>query len=174
MVSSNIEVEGLGQLQKDLSGIKDKLTKKELQAILRPGIKVMQRAIKQRVPVRKGALKRAIRVKAGKGRANAPYASMWTTLGKTYMWKGKKEKPFYAIMVHNGVLAYGTKNNKRKKRVNYNHKRFDGFSKLQIALDKESRASGYRVKPNPFVAEAFDENVQRVADMILTNIADRL
>lgn len=159
MVSSNIEVEGLGQLQKDLSGIKDKLTKKELQAILRPGIKVMQRAIKQRVPVRKGALKRAIRVKAGKGRANAPYASMWTTLGKTYMWKGKKEKPFYAIMVHNGVVAYGTARNKRQ-----------GSHRKRA----QNSSGGYRIKPNPFVAEAFDENVQSVADMILTNIADRL
>lgn len=159
MVSSNIEVEGLGQLQKDLSGIRDKLTKKELQAILKPGIKIMQQAIKQRVPVRKGALKRAIRVKAGKGRANAPYASMWTTLGKTYMWKGKKEKPFYAIMVHNGVVAYGSGRNKRT-----------GAHRART----QAPSRGYRIKPNPFVAEAFDQNVQRVANMILEDIANSL
>lgn len=159
MVSSNIEVEGLGQLQKDLSGIKDKLTKKELQAILRPGIKVMQRAIKQRAPVRTGALKRAIRVKAGKGRANAPYASMWTAFGKTVKNReGKMVPPYYGYFLENGTVI-GQKNRPHRR------------STIEQRLARGGRMG---IQPRPFVWPAFEATYQQVADVILDNIEKSL
>ena len=75
-MESSIEVQNLGELQRDLTALAAKLTKRELVSILRPGAKVMQKAIKQRTPVRKGLLKRAVKVKVGLMRISSSSSSV--------------------------------------------------------------------------------------------------
>lgn len=159
-MESRIEVEGLGTLQKSLKAIEGKLTKKALAKVLKPGAKVLQRAVKSLAPKRTGLLQRAIRTKEGKGRSNAPYASVWVTFGKVNTSKIKgltnkqqKGRAYYAFMVHNGTVVGG-----------------DGKRIRSVA-----RAQGtQRIKPNPFVYDAFEANVRAVADKILNDISSSL
>lgn len=158
MESSRIEIVGIGALNKDLSGIQGKLTKKGLAPLLRPGIKVMQGAIRQGAPVRTGTLKRAIRIRLAKGPNDAPRATMMTYLAKNYRHKGRRAKPFYWIFIEHGVENYGSQRNKRRGA----HRK------------RTRRVDRWRIKPNPFVAQAFEANAQVVTDTILEKIANSL
>lgn len=165
-MESKIEVEGLGSLQKDLKGIADKLTKKDLARALKSGARTFERAVKNLAPKRTGLLRRAIRTKVGKGKNNAPYASVWVTFGKVNTSKIKglsqkqqKGKAYYAIMVHNGTV------------VGVNGKRLRS-KESERATTRTKGAQ--RIKPHPFVYDAFEANVQAVADKILNDIASQL
>lgn len=162
-MEADIKVENLGSLQRDLSSLAGKLTKKGLVPILRPGAKVMQMAIKQRTPKRTGMLKRAVKVKVGKGKATAPYATLMTYFKGGKKPEGKKKGPkTYGWFVHNGVANFGTKRNLRKG------------AHSEANREKALARGGYRIKPNPFVYEAFEANVQRVATAILNKIEANL
>lgn len=164
VMESSIEVQNLGELKRDLTALADKMTKRELVPILRPGAKVMQKAIKQRTPVRKGLLKRAVKVKVGKGKATAPYATLMTYFkGLTPFQQGKKKGPeTYGWFIHNGVANFGTKRNLRKG------------AHSEANREKALARGGYRIKPNPFVYEAFEANAQKVANEILNKIESSL
>lgn len=152
-MESKIEIENLGALEKQLKGISGKFTKAELVPVLKPGARTLQRAIKALAPKRTGLLKQAIRVKVGKGKASNPYATVWTTFGKVNT-KKLEGKAYYAYMVHNGTIV--GKNGKRIRA-------------------KWAKAAGtQRIKPNPFVYDAFEANVQLVADTILREIESKL
>jgi hypothetical protein len=162
-MEADIEVENLGSLQRDLSALAGKLTKKGLVPILRPGAKVMQNAIKQRTPKRTGMLKRAVKVKVGKGKSTAPYATLMTYFKGSRKPEGKKKGPkTYGWFVHNGVANFGTKRNLRKG------------AHSEANREKALARGGYRIKPEPFVYEAFEANVQRVATAILNKIEANL
>lgn len=163
-MESSIEVQNLGELKRDLTALADKMTKRELVPILRPGAKVMQKAIKQRTPVRKGLLKRAVKVKVGKGKATAPYATLMTYFkGLTPFQQGKKKGPeTYGWFIHNGVANFGTKRNRRKG------------AHSEANREKALARGGYRIKPNPFVYEAFEANAQKAANEILNKIESSL
>lgn len=160
-MKSKIEVEGLGTLQKDLKGIADKLTKKDLAKALKPGARVFQRAVKNLAPKRTGLLRRTIRTKGGKGKSNSPYASVWVTFGKVNTSKIKgltkkqqKRRAYYAIMVHNGTVV--------------------GANGKRIRSEGAKAQGTQRIKPHPFVYDAFEAHVQAVADKILNDIASQL
>lgn len=149
-----VEVQNLGSLERDLSALAGKLTKKDLLPIIRPGARTFSRAVKQRAPKRTGYLRSSIKVKAGKGKATQPYATVLTTFGN----KKSKKFGFYGFFIHNGVVQYATKRNKREG---------------AHSVDNRERAAarhGWRIKPEPFVYEAFETNVQQVADAILNKI----
>jgi hypothetical protein len=89
---------------------------------------------------------------------------MWVTFGKVNTSKMKakltakqqKGKAYYAYMVHNGTVVGA---NRRRIRSN----------------SPSAKAQGVqRIKPNPFVYDAFEANVQAVADKILNDIMDKL
>jgi HK97 gp10 family phage protein len=154
---SSIEVENIAELKRDLSGIQEKLTKKDLVKVMRPGATVMRKAAQQRTPVRTGILRKAWRIKVGRGSAKAPQATLTTDLAKNYRTrKGKMSKPYYAWFVHNGTVVTPGKRKHRKR------------------VDNDSQSRRQKIRPNPFVAEAFDANVDRVANMILDNINNML
>lgn len=157
-MEADVKVENLGSLQKDLSALAGKLTKKDLLPILRPGARTLSHAVKQRTPRRTGYLRSSIKVKAGKGKATQPYATVLTTFGN----KKSKKFGFYGFFIHNGVVQYATKRNKRK----------GAHSEANRARAME--ANGWRIKPEPFVYEAFEANVQRVATAILNKIEANL
>lgn len=162
-MESSIEVQNLGELKRDLTALAAKLTKRELVPILRPGAKVMQKAIKQRTPVRKGLLKRAVKVKVGKGKATAPYATLMTYFKGSKKPKGKKKGPeTYGWFIHNGVANFGTKHNLRKG------------AHSEANREKALARGGYRIQPEPFVYEAFEVNAQKVANEILNKIESSL
>lgn len=161
------EVIGLGALNKDLSALAEKMHKKALEPLLKPGAKQMQQAVKQRTPLRTGSLCSAVKVKAGKGKATEPYANMLTHIGKI----GKKFErsgrwgsgiASYGFFIHNGVVQYSTKRNKRKG------------AHSAANRDKALARHGWRIKPEPFVYEAFEANVEQVATSILNRIDDSL
>lgn len=160
-MESKVEIQGLGALRKDLKGIEDKLTKRELTKALKPGARIFQQAVKNLAPKRTGLLRRAIRTKGGKGKSNSPYASVWVTFGKVNTSKMKsltakqqKGYAYYAYMVHNGTV------------VGANGKRI---------RSKGVKAQGtQRIKPHPFVYDAFEAHAQAVADKILNDITSQL
>lgn len=153
-MEADIKVENLGSLQRDLSALAGKLTKKDLLPILRPGARTFSRAVKQRAPKRTGYLRSSIKVKAGKGKATQPYATVLTTFGN----KKSKKFGFYGFFIHNGVVQYATKRNRRN----------GAHSEANRA--RAMAANGWRIKPEPFVYEAFETNVQQVANAILNKI----
>lgn len=153
-MDTKIEVQNLGKLERDLSALAGKLTKKDLLPILRPGARTFSRAVKQRAPKRTGYLRSSIKVKAGKGKATQPYATVLTTFGD----KKSKKFGFYGFFIHNGVAQYATKRNRRKG------------AHSQANRARAMEANGWRIKPEPFVYEAFDANVQQVANAILDKI----
>lgn len=159
-MEANIKVENLGSLQRDLSALAGKLTKKELAPILKPGAKEFQREVKRRAPKRTGALKSAVKVKVGKGRASAPYANLLTVFGKVgKRFKGNNarwgDSAGYGYFVHNGTIVDG-----KGRRIRNKQRRIEFGCQ--------------RIKPNPFVYEAFEANVQRVATAILDKIEANL
>lgn len=148
---SDIEVFGIDKLEKDLSSIADKMTKKELAKLIRPGAVIFQKEIKAQAPRRTGTLQRAVRVRVGRGKANDPAATVETYLAKIYVApkSGKLVKPYYAWFVHNGTVT------SKDKRV---HR-------------KGASVGAERIKPNPFIARAFDAKVNEAARLILDKIA---
>lgn len=164
-MESDFEVLNVGQLVKDLKGIEDKLTKKKLVEIIRPGAKQLQQEVKSQAPKRTGTLRSAIRIKVGRGKTNAPSATIQTYLAKTYQTKkGKKVKPYYAWFVHQGTVAHHGKRKHRKPRL------YSGLEELAYLRQRMTEGS-VRIKPNPFVARAFDAKVDEVAATILNRIA---
>lgn len=162
-MQTDIHVENVGELQRDLSKLAEKLNKKDLVPILRPGAKVFQKAIKQRAPKRTGMLKRAVKVKVGKGKATAPYATLNTYFKNPVKPAGKKKGPqTYAYFIHNGVVQYGTSRNRRVG------------AHSEANRVKGLRQGGWRIKPEPFVYDAFEANVGQVADTILSKIESML
>jgi hypothetical protein len=158
-MEADIKVENLGSLQRDLSVLASKLTKQELAPILKPGAKEFQREVKRRAPKRSGALKSAIKVKVGKGKATAPYANLLTVFGKVgKRFKGNNarwgDSAGYGYFVHNGTIV--------------------GADGKRIRLKSYKAKGRQRIKPNPFVYEAFEANVQRVATAILNKIEANL
>lgn len=139
-----LEVENIGNLQRDLSAIYGKLNKRDLAKLMKPGANVFRKAVRSRAPVRKGALRSAIRVRTARGKKDAPGAAVDVYFAKTYTSKkGVKGKPYYALFVHNGTPE---------------------------RFRKKSKSSTGKMRPNPFVYDAFEAEVQRVADMVLDNI----
>lgn len=176
-MESSIEVQNLGELKRDLTALAAKLTKRELVPILRPGAKVMQKAIKQRVPVRTGVLKRAVKVKVGKGKATAPYATLMTYFGKVNTKKLKGDA-FYGFFVHNGTIVGA--DGKRIRLKSYKAKAYDWMSGIQKQYQREAdkarakQMGTQRIKPNPFVYDAYKAHVQQVANEILSKIESNL
>lgn len=152
-MATTISVEGLGALQKDLKNIYGKLNKKELAKMLRPGANILRKEVKSRAPRRTGTLKNAVRVRTARGKAKDPTATLDVYFGKNYTTKsGKKVKPYYALFVHNGTIATEGKRKHRK-------------------INSEQRSSQrQRIKPNPFVYEAFEAAVERAAQAVFDKI----
>ncbi len=153
-----IEVENLGEFKKAMDKAVGKVQRQELLKILRPTARILLTAIKARTPVRTGFLKRTMKVKAMRGKNNFPYAAYMVGPGEVKRKDSKKkDKAYYGIMVHNGTIVVP---NQRRKHRAYMHQR--------IAAGK------VRIKPNPWVDEAFEQTVRQMADKILNDIADKL
>ena len=163
----DVEVQNLGSLTKDLSACAEKMTRKELAPLLKPGARQFQKAVKERTPKRTGRLSSAIKVKVGKSASSSPYANVLTyfgRVGKKFEGRGRwgSGVASYGFFIHNGVVQYSTKGNKRKG--------------AHSAANREKALArhGWRIKPEPFVYEAFEANVAQVATTILNRIEDSL
>ena len=146
MASSDIEVTGIASLQKDLRGIADKMTKKDLAKFLRKGAIIIQKEEQAQAPVRTGIMRKAIRVRIGRGRADDPRATVSVYFANIYKSPrtGNMGKPYYALFVHNGTAE------RRHK--------------------KTKRPTGM-VTSNPFVWRAFEAKVDAAAQKILETIS---
>lgn len=141
-MASDVEVIGVDSLIKDLRGIAGRIDKKNLVKIIRPGAQIFRKAIIAEAPMRDGYLRKAVRIKVGKGKATDPGATVSTYLAKTYPHKGALVKPYYAWYVEHGT----------KDRYH-----------------KSGRYTG-RITPRPFVSRAWEMKVDEVARMILDAI----
>lgn len=159
-MASDIEVEGLGELKRDLSKIYDNLNKRGLVKFMRPGAQKFRKAILQRVPVRSGALKRSLKVRVGKGKKDDPKATIYVSFsGKTAKNReGKMVRPFYGYFLENGTVV-GQKNRKHRR------------STIEQRLARGGRIG---IQPRPFVWPAFEATYQQAADVILSNIEKSL
>lgn len=146
------------ELVNKLKAINGELLRPELLKVVRVGAKDFRKAIVSRAPQRSMALKKALRVRAHKGKNDRSWASVGVGFGKkTYKYKGKLVPPFYAIMVHNGTVVGA--DGKRIRFKTYKSKAYDGWSELQKARqmqnDRERAQSRQRIKPNYFMYDAF-------------------
>ena len=149
-MASSIEILGLGELERDLRKLENKMTKKELIKLLRPGANILLKEIKAQTPRRTGTLQRSLRLRQGRGSATAPYASLFTNFKKNYTARsGKLVYPFYVTFVHFGTV---TSEGKRKHR-------------------KGASVGRTRIRPNPFIYRAFAAKVSEAARVILDKIS---
>lgn len=159
-MASDIKVEGIAELKRDLSKIYSKLNRKDLAKMMQPGAKLFRKAVQARAPRRTGALRRGIRITVAKGPNDAPMAAVYVSpSGKTATNReGKKIKPFYAYFVENGTVI---KQRERK------HRR----STIEERLARGGRIG---IKPRRFVASAFDATYKQAAEVILAEIEKTL
>lgn len=148
----DVDVVGIGSLEKDLRKMYKSLNRKDLLKLMRPSANRLVKAIKAEAPVRKGYLRNAIKLVAWRGKNDAPSATLVTTMAKTYPYKGKQVKPYYAWFVHNGTV---TSAGKRKHR-------------------KGAAVGAQRIKPNPFVERAYDAQIDDVGVRILEAIEKKV
>lgn len=152
-MASSIEILGLGELARDLRKLQDKMTKKELIKLLRPGANILLKEIKAQAPRRTGTLQRSLRLRLGRGSANSPYASLFTTFKKNYKARsGGLVYPFYVTFVHFGTV---TSIGRRKHR--------EGASRGRT-----------RIRANEFIYRAFAAKVSEAARVILDKISKSL
>lgn len=162
-----IEIENLGSFQKDMQHAYEKMHRKELLKIIRPGVNILMKAVKGRTPERTGFLRRSIKLKPMRGTNDFPYAAYFVDFANVKIKEtGKKMKAFYGLFVHNGTIITKGKRKHRKPRL---------FSNLEeLAYQRDRAAAGYRIKPNPWVYEAFEATAQQAADRILEDIKNKL
>lgn len=152
-MESSIEILGLGELARDLRKLEDKMTKKELIKLLRPGANILLKEIKAQTPRRTGTLQRSLRLRQGRGDANAPYASLFTNFKKNYTARsGGLVYPFYVTFVHFGTV---TSERRRKHR--------EGASRGRT-----------RIRANEFIYRAFAAKVSEAARVIMDEISKSL
>ena len=175
--NGDIEVVGLGKVEKEIKAVSDALLRPTLLKGLRVGAAEFRKEVRKRTPKRKGALLKALKVRAHKGKNDRSWASVGVSFKKnTYQYKGKIVNPFYGIMIHNGTIV--GKDGKRIRYTNFNKKAYDGFSNWKKTLWAnqeriEKRASArQRIAPNPFLYEAFMDAAPRAADKALTKLIE--
>lgn len=122
--------------------------RKELLKAMRPGVKEMSKAVKSRAPQAKGILKRSVTIKPLKGRAKDASAGYFVAFRKIYPYKGKMTTPYYALFVHNGTVISQGKRKHRKRTI----------------------PGAQKIKPNPFVWDAFEAKADSVGAQIITDI----
>ena len=148
----DVEVVGIATLEKDMRKMYSNINRKDLLKLMRPPANRLVKAIKAEAPVRKGYLRKAIKLVAWRGKNDAPSATLVTTMAKTYPYKGAQTKPYYAWFVHNGTV---TSEGKRKHR-------------------KGAAVGTQRIKPNPFVERAYDAHIDEVGSNILDAINKKI
>lgn len=150
-MANNIDIVGIDRLEKDLRKLQSKMTKRELVKLIRPGANIILREIKAQTPQQTGTLKRAIRLRVGRGASDAPYASILTNFRKNYLSRKTEKRvyPFYVKFVHFGTV---TSSNKRKHR-------------------KGASVGKTRIHANPFIYRAFKAKYNEAARVILDKIS---
>jgi hypothetical protein len=95
-MATSIEIQGLGELEKVLSGLKPRALDKRTKRALVVGARVLRPPIRGAAPVRTGALRKSVRVKGLRDRAGLPIAA---TVGP---------KAHHAHLVVQGHRIFGT------------------------------------------------------------------
>lgn len=158
-----IEIENLGSFQKDMQHAYEKMHRKELLKIIRPGVNILMKAVKGRTPERTGFLRRSIKLKPMRGTNDFPYAAYFVDFANVKIKEtGKKMKAFYGLFVHNGTIVVPGEKRSHKSRTDAEDRR-----RLQAG-------GRQRIKPNPWVYEAFEATAQQAADRILEDIKNKL
>lgn len=134
------QITGLKPAIKALKTLDAKVAKKVLRQSMRKALKPMQQAVKAEAPVRTGALKRAIKVRAGK-RKRGQVSVVVAASSKDFTGK-----TFYASIIEYGSGKHSTRQRTTKKR---NRKRKTNFE-------------GHR--PNPFMLRGFEKTKNAVRD----------
>lgn len=152
-MANNIEVQNIGTLVKDFERSAEQITRKELVKALRPGAKLIQKAVLQRAPKRTGALRQALKIKKGRGSSKDPRATLFVRIAKKSAGERRIPPSVYGWFVHNGTVNWGK--TKRKHRT---------------VTSNDVQSHGYRIKPNPFVYDAFEASANQAAEKILAHI----
>lgn len=143
----DIEVVNMGEVERDMQRVVDKLKRKELLKILRPSARDMLNEIIFHTPVRTGKLARSMTMKPLRGRSDDPYASFMV---------GPKKEAFYGIMVHNGTII--------EPGVKRKHRRRESFPV----------GGREKIKANPWISRAFEAIAAECAEEILSAIEEKL
>lgn len=148
----DIEVVGIESVEKDMRQMYNSLNRKDLLQLMRAPTNKLVKSLKAEAPVRKGYLRQAIKVAAARGRNDEPTATLLTGFKKTYPFKGKMVKPFYAWFIHNGTVI------SEKPRI---HR-------------AGASVGSQRIKPNPFVWRAYEATIDDVGEGIINEIVKKM
>jgi len=91
-----VEMRGFKELEKSLLQLETKVAKKVVRQALRAGGKILLKAVKQKVPVDTGELKKNIKVKAGKRKK-----------GQASIFVGTSEKNYSGPYFYASFVEYG-------------------------------------------------------------------
>lgn len=158
-----IERESLAQFKRDMRSAYEKMHRKALLPLIKPSLSVLRSAVKAGTPKRTGFLQKSIRISPMRGRQDFPYAAYYVGYGEIKRKDtGKKWKPYYGIMVHNGTIV--VRDEKRKHRT------------ITEAEERRRIEAGgqVRIKPNPWVYKAFEQTAPRVAAKLLADLKEEL
>lgn len=159
----DVSITNMGSFQRDMQRAYEKMHRKELLKVIRPAATIMMKAVKARTPQRTGFMYRSIKLKAQRGKSDYPFANYFVDFANIKKKSsGKKEKAFYGIMVHNGTIV--VPGEKRKHR-----------SRTEAEDQRRLQAGGYeKIKPNPWVYEAFEATAQQVSNKLLEDVWNKL
>jgi HK97 gp10 family phage protein len=102
-IDIKVETKSVEGLEKAFTQLPINLTKKIIRKALRNGGKIVQKAAKANAPVKSGALKKAIKIRAGK-----------RVTGKQSVFIGTSDKAFVGKMFYAAFIEFGHKQGSRK------------------------------------------------------------
>jgi len=140
-VKSEFKITGLEELKKQLEALPANIEKNVTRGALRAGVKVFQARAKELVPVKSGALRDSIKIRA-KVNKKTGYLNVKLVVGDKKAW--------YANMVEGGTIAHLIKPKKRKS--------------LFIAGIMRELVEHPGAHMQPFMRPAFDQTQKEAID----------
>lgn len=160
-MAERVEVLGLDKVLKNLKGLEPELKRKALLSGAKAGAGLFKRAIVAKVPVKTGALKRAVGVRQMKKSLKDIVGAMVvirTAGARTKKQKIKGEDAWYWFFQEYGWNAGG------KFKVKGNR----GLSRSGFRA--KNKKSGTKVKGKFFVKKSFDSNKDKIKKAYMTKI----
>lgn len=178
-MSISATMDGLDALERKLTGLGPKVSRRVVSKAMRDGAKVIQRSIKANTPVRSGLLKKSVKVKAksdGPGRFVAMVTS--TVTKGTMLSMRKKRKSTSTVdwkVFYGAFLEFGHRLGSRRGRITGKRKVVIGTSKkghavtrIRNVLANDTRGT---VPPKPYVRPGFERGRNEAESVIREQLA---
>lgn len=152
----SVQIKGAAELQRFLDQLPANVEKNIVRGALRAGTKVLADAVQNVVPVKSGALKESIKVRAG---VRAGRVTARVSIGDKKAW--------YLHILEGGSKPHDIAPKKRRDPS-------DGKKALSFGGFVRALARHPGAKANPFFVRTVDTHSQRASDAVIAYIRNRL